>query len=181
MRRPVRDPAGPSERDTAAGGAFGAVILAGCLFGAVLLLVAEFTTLFEVRTSTSAAAIKSVGTGAHHSYALVPIALLVAFLAWGVWQARSRPALLAIGLLGVITLLIALLGDLPDAQASGLIGSSATHYAIASSSPSAGMYMETAGAVVLIITCVSGFLLIGPPTAPDRTRRPEPAERLSGS
>jgi hypothetical protein len=162
-------------------GTFGAVILAAGLFGAVLLLVAEFTTLFAVRTSTSAIAIRSVGTGSHHSYALVPIALLVAFLSYGVWQAHSRPALLAIGLLGVIALLIALLGDLPDAQASGLIGSSATHYTIASSSPSAGMYMESAGAVVLIITCVCGFLLIGPPTAPIRTPRSGPAEPLSGS
>jgi hypothetical protein len=163
------------------GGTFGAVILAGGLLGALLLLVAEFTTLFEVRSSASTKVIRSVGTGSHHSYALLPIALLVVFFAWGVWQARSRPALLAIGVLGVLTLLIALLGDLPDAHASGLIGSSATHYTTASSRPSAGMYMETAGAVVLIITCVSGFLLIGSPAPPRRTERPGPASGLSGS
>jgi hypothetical protein len=177
----MRDSARHSERDGPTGGPFGGVILAGGLLGAVLLLVAEFTTLFEVRTSSSATAISTVGTGSHHTYALVPIALLVAFFAFGVWQARSRPALLAIGVLGVIALLIALVVDLPDAQASGLIGSSATHYASASSSPSAGMYMETAGAVVLIVTCVSGFLLIGPPAAPPRARQPGPAEPLSGS
>jgi hypothetical protein len=44
----------------------------------VLLLVAEFTTLFDVRTAASATVIKSVGTGSHDAYALVPIALLPA-------------------------------------------------------------------------------------------------------
>ena len=112
---------------------------------------------------------------------IVLVVSVVGIAAYGVWQAHSRPALLAIGLLGVIALLIALLGDLPDAQASGLIGSSATHYTTANSSPSAGMYMESAGAVVLIITCVCGFLLIGPPTAPTRTPQPGAAEPLSGS
>jgi hypothetical protein len=162
----------------AAGGAIGAAILGGTLLGAILLLVAEFTTLFEVRSAGSSTVIKSVGTGSHHTFALVPIALLAAVLAYGVWSAGSRPALLAIGLLGVISLLIALLADLPDAQATGLIGSAATHFTSASSSPSAGLYMETLGAVVLIITSVSGFLLIGSPTPPPQSRTPA---RLSGS
>ena len=69
-------------------------------------------------------------------------------LPYGVWQANSRPALLAIGLLGVIALLIALLGDLPDAQASGIV-LRAGHYDAASSSPGLGIYLETLGAVLL--------------------------------
>ncbi len=75
----------------------------------------------------------------------------------------GRPGLLAIGVLGVLALLISLLGDLPDAHGSGLIGTATTHYQLASATPSAGMYMETLGAVVLIITCVSAFILLGPP------------------
>ena len=108
--------------------------------------------------------VKSVSTGSNHAYAMVPIALLAALLAFAVWRAGSRPALLAIGLLGVLALLISLLGDLPDAHASGLIGSSTTHFAVASSRPSAGFYMETLGAVLLVITCVSGFIMLGAPT-----------------
>jgi hypothetical protein len=153
-----------------------AAICAGALLGALLLIVAEFTPLFTIHTSASTAAVRSVSAGSHHTYALIPIALLVVLLAYGVWTAGSRPALLAIGILGLISLLIALFGDLPDAHASGLLGSSASHFTAASSSASAGLYMETLGAVILLITSVCGFLLIGPP--PRRGRLA--ASRLSG-
>ena len=59
-------------------GPLAAAILAGTMLGAVLLLVAEFTTLFEVHAAQATAPVRSVGTGSHHGYALVPIALLAA-------------------------------------------------------------------------------------------------------
>ena len=138
-------------------------ILAGSLLGALLMIVAEFTTLFTVHVETSSAPIKTVATGPHHSYALLLIAILVAALAIAVWRDTSQPALLAIGLLGVVALLIALLGDLTDAHASGLAGSSTTRYVDASSTPSAGLYLETLGAVVLVITCGVGLIALGSP------------------
>jgi hypothetical protein len=144
-------------------GSLRAAILAGSLLGALLLVVAEFTTLFTVHVQTSSAPIKTVATGPHHSYALLLIALVVVVLAIAFWRDTSRPALLAIGLLGVVALLIALLGDLPDAHASGLAGSSTTRYVDASSTPSAGLYLETLGAVVLVITCGVGFIALGSP------------------
>jgi hypothetical protein len=144
-------------------GSLRAAILAGSLLGALLLVVAEFTTLFTVHVATNSAPIKTVATGPHHSYALLPIAAVVAVLAIAVWRDSSRPALLAIGMLGVVALLIALLGDLPDAHASGLAGSSATHYVDARSTPSAGLYLETLGAVMLVITCGLGFIALGSP------------------
>ena len=157
---------GRGGRGEQAAGPLRAAILAGALLGALLLLVAEFTTLFKVHVQTSSTPIKSVGTGSHHSYALVLIAIVVALLAVAVWRVTSRPALLAIGLLGVVALLIALLGDLPDAHASGLVGSSTTHYVDASSTPSAGLYLETLGAALLVLTCGLGFIALGAPGAP---------------
>jgi hypothetical protein len=184
VSRPAPDPdppaaerARPGRRtrtDAAAAGVPGLIrgaILVGGLFGASLLLVAEFTTVFTIRTSAGAAPIGSVGTGSHHTYALVPIAVLVVLLSLAVFTALSRPALLAIGVLSLIALLIALLGDLPDAQASGLVGGGAQHYVAASASPSAGLYMETLGGVVLLITSVCGFLLLGPPPRARRQAR----------
>jgi hypothetical protein len=147
----------------------GAILLGG-LLGALLLLVAEFTTLFEIRTSAGAAAVRSVGTGSHHTYALIPIAALVVVLSIAVYTAVSRPALLSIGMLAILSLLIALLGDLPDAHASGLVGGGAQHYVAASATPSAGLYMETLGGVVLLVTSVCGFLLLGPPRRSGRRR-----------
>jgi hypothetical protein len=146
-----------------ASGSLRAAILAGSLLGALLLVVAEFTTLFTVHVETTSAPIKTAATGPHHSYALLLIAIVAAVLAVAVWRDSSRPALLAIGLLGVVALLIALLGDLPDANASGLAGTSTTRYVDASSTPSAGLYLETLGAVVLVITCGVGFIALGAP------------------
>ena len=132
------------------------------MLGALLLLVAEFTTLYEVHTATSRTPLQSVSTGSHNAYALIPIGLLAAVLAFGAWRYGSRPALLAIGALGVLTALIALIGDLPDAQASGVIGTGNARYTPANSTAQAGLYMETLGAALLVITCGVGFLLAGP-------------------
>ena len=90
------------------------------------------------------------------------IAVCAAALAIGAWRTGSRPALLAIGMLGVAALVIALVVDLPDATASGLVLSS-SHLVNASSTPSTGFYLETLGAVVLMFTCMWGLLLNEPP------------------
>jgi hypothetical protein len=138
-------------------------IAAGALLGALLLIVAEFTTLFQLRSSVGGGTVRSVGTGSHHSYALVPVAVLAVVLGIAVYRTGSRPALVAIGTLGVLALLISLLGDLPDAHRSGLIQIGPQHYAQAAADASAGLYMETLGAAVLLITSVSGLLLLGTP------------------
>ncbi len=143
-------------------GALELAVLVGGAIGAGLLLVAEFLPLLTVRSSATRGVIDTVSTGSHDSFALVPVALLAAVLAYGIWRTRSRLALLATAMLGVLVLLIALLGDLPDAQATGLVGSPATHLAIASSSPGSGLYVETLGAFVLLITAAGGLLLVAP-------------------
>jgi hypothetical protein len=169
---PIRDAGSDPIRD-AGSAAIRSAILGSVLVGCLLLLVAEFTSLFTVHLETSATTIKTVTTGSHHSYALIPIALLAAALALGVFRDASRAALLAIGLLGIVTLLIAVLGDLPDAHAIGLSGSSTTHLVTASSTPAAGLYLETLGAAVLVITSGVGFIALGP--APARHARSQPA------
>jgi hypothetical protein len=116
-----------------------------------------------VHVATSSASVKTVGTGANHAWAPIPLALLAAVLAYVVWRNESRTALVALALLGIVTLLIALLGDLPDARATGLIVSRASQYAEATSTPSAGLYMETLGAVLLLIGGGAGLLLLAAP------------------
>src|SRR5437763_5146910 len=120
-------------------------VLAGGVAGAVLLIICELTPLFTVRTSAHSSSVKSVTTGSHHSYALIPLALLAGLLAYAVFRYASRPALPALGALGVIALLIALIGDLPDAQANGLVGSTTQGFIQASSRPAVGLYLETLG------------------------------------
>jgi hypothetical protein len=163
--------ADPPEGVSAATPAVPAAVFGAGVVAALLLIIAELSTLYQVRTEASPGPIKSIGTGSHHAYALIPIAALAAVLAYGAWRERSRPALVAIGALGVITLLIALVGDLPDAQATGLI-SRAGHYVNASSTPKAGLYLETLGAAVLLLAAGLGLMLRGStPRVPTRRRR----------
>jgi hypothetical protein len=153
------------------GAALRIVVWGAGLLGAALLVIAEFTNLFTVHTALSSGPVASMKTGSHNSYALIPIAVLALLLTVSGWRARSRPALAALAALGLIALLIALVGDLPDAKASGLVGSAASHFTSASSSPSAGLYLETAGAIALLIAGGLGlFLIPGPPRAPRASR-----------
>ena len=123
------------------------MLAVGALLGAMLVLIAQFTALYHVHSATSSAALKTVGTGGNHAWAPIPLALAAVALAYAVYRHGNRAALAGLVALGVATLLIALFGDLPDAHSSGLIGSSAGGYVQATSSPSAGLYMETLGAV----------------------------------
>jgi hypothetical protein len=136
-------------------------VLAGGLSGALLLLSAEFTPLYNAASATSTIPVQTVHTGSHHAYALIPVALAAAVLAVGAARTAGRPALLALGALGILTVLIAVLGDLPDAHASGLMGTTATGYSRAKDVPQIGLYLETLGAALLVVTSGSGLILAG--------------------
>ncbi len=154
-----------------------AMVLAGGALGALLLIVAELTSLYAVSTPARGASIPSVSTGSHNAYALIPIALLAAALAYGAGRHGSRACALAIGALGILTLTIALIGDRPDSHATGLINTRAGRYELASASPQAGLYLETLGAVVLILTAGGGIFLGA--TAQRQPRRPQPRSRAA--
>jgi len=149
------------------------------LVGALLVLVAQFTALYHVHVATSSAPIRTVGTGANHGWAPVPIALACVLLALAVYRYGNRAAMLGLAVLGIATLLIALLGDLPDAHATGLIGSSASHYVQGAASPSVGLYLETLGAVLLLVSGGVGFLMLAPAASAGRPPA-GPADRPGG-
>jgi hypothetical protein len=164
-RRWVAARATPSDSETSAApgyeapaGARAAIALSAAL-GALLILVSQFTALYQVHSAASSLPIKTVGTGASHAWAGIPLALVAAALAYAVYRYGNRAALAGLIALGVATLLIALLSDLPPTHASGLVGSPATGYSRAVSTRSAGLYMETLGAVVLILSGGIGLLL----------------------
>jgi hypothetical protein len=144
----------------------------GAVLGALLVLVAQFTALYHLHSATASRAIKTVGTGGNHAWAPVPLAVVAIVLAYAVYRAGSRTALAGLVALGVATLLIALIGDLPDAHSSGLVGSSVSGYVQASASPTAGLYMETLGAIILIVAGGLGLLMLAPthPPQPKLTR-----------
>ena len=164
---------GPSDerRTRGANAALGVALTAA--LGALVILVSQFTALYHVHVATSSSPVKTVGTGPNHAWAPIPIALLAAVLAFVIYRKGSRTALVALLVLGLVTLLIALLGDLPDAHATGIVGSGASQYAEGTSTPSAGLYMETLGAILLLLSGGVGLLLLGTPRQPSETA-PQP-------
>jgi hypothetical protein len=157
-------------------------LLIGGAAGSALLVVAEFTPLLHVHSSAGRGVIETVSTGSHNSYALLPVGALAALFTFVIWRTGSRLALLATGCLGLLALLIALLGDLPDARASGLIGHVATGFAIARATPGTGFYLETLGAIVLLVVAGGGLLLLGPAVVRARSAPPAgTAETRSGN
>ena len=142
-------------------------ILAGTLIGAVVLVVAEFSTLCTVQVHGAVhLTVPACGrTGSHHHYAMIPIALLVILLGFSALGGGGRYALAAMALVAVVALLIGLLHDLPAAHQSGRALRLNGKYLSAASSPSTGMYLETLGAVIVLATAGLG-LLLGQP-APD--------------
>ena len=147
-------------------------MLAG--LGALLLLLAEFSTLYEVRAITAVVPGGSKTAGANHLYALIPIALLALLMAWGAVLGGSRPAALAVAVLGLAALLVVLVQDLPVVTDEGLL---AETYESAKASPQTGFYLETLGAVVLLLSGV-GMLLFGrgAPSERERPRRDRAAD-----
>ena len=151
--------------------------LLGVLAGAILLLVAEFAPLLRVHSGAyHAGVIESIQTGPHHSYALIPVALLAVALAAVARMSGNRVALWSIGLLGLVALGIALLGDLPDVHTAGLLRQADGTFVNATSSAAAGMYLETLGAVVLLLGAGAG-LLLAPTDQTSRLRLPAPRRR----
>jgi hypothetical protein len=118
---------------------------------AIALLVAEPLALIRVQTAAGHRVVLTVTAGSHHSYALIPIALLALVLAWALGRPPAdRAAALALVGLGLAVLGIALLGDLPEIHRTGLIGRAATGLHDARTVAGAGLYIETLGAILLL-------------------------------
>jgi hypothetical protein len=118
---------------------------------AVLLVLTEVTTLFEIEVETATCSDLAdpdqadrcdVTGGEHHSFALVPVALLVALMAVGAGLGGSRPAGLALLGAGAVVLVIALAFDLPDTTKTGEIGAS---FASAEAVKGTGFWLELLG------------------------------------
>jgi hypothetical protein len=113
------------------GGVAGLIVLVLGVAGAGLMVAAELSTYrtIDVQTAScteladpSLAETCKTSGGEQHSWALVPVALLVLLMAWGAGPGRSRPAAIALAVAGLVTLGIAVVGDLPSTDATGAIG-----------------------------------------------------------
>jgi hypothetical protein len=123
-------------------------LLVPLVLGALLLIVAEFLPLYEIRTITAVPAGGHKSTGAHHGYALLIVGLAMLPMAVGAVRGGSRPAAFALLALSVIALFVALAIDLPDLNETGLIGRT---YDQAQARPRVGFFVETLGATLALL------------------------------
>lgn len=158
-------------QDYSSGSAARPVRLAGLLLSllaVVLLVAAELSTLYEIRVVTAVPAGGSETAGGNHAYALMVIAAVALVMLVGAWRGGSRPAAAALVALALAALFVCLAIDLPDARSEGLIGE---RYDQAEAKPQSGFFLETGGAIALLVGGVA--LTAFPAPAPRRTRERE--------
>lgn len=144
------------------------------LAGAVLLLVASFTTVIEITVGTTSKVIDADTAQSgwdRHGPALILLGLLALFLLFAGLRG-ARVALTGLVVVGVASLAIAWAWDRPHVHDTGSVGEV---YADATADPGTGYYLETLGGALLLL--VGGSLLVFGRTSP----APSPATRTSSS
>jgi hypothetical protein len=128
--------------------------------GAALLAAAEFLPLLRVRTiAAHPQLVHTVQGGPHHGWALLVMAVLAALLSLRAGRPGGRPVAAMVALLGAGALAIALGSDLPEAHAAGLVTSGGTGPTEAQAHAAIGLYLETLGAVALLVSGAIARLL----------------------
>jgi hypothetical protein len=142
--------------------------LALALIACLLLIVAEFMTLYRVEIITVVKDVRTVG--ANHGYALAVLAVAAAAMAIGASRGASRPAALALAAIAVVVLVIVLAVDLPAVGDEGTYG---RDYEQAHAQAAAGFRLETAGAALLLFSAVTTLVLPSAPARAAARRRTE--------
>lgn len=162
-----------------------AILLVAGLAGALALVAADLSTLYEVRVGNVVVG-RVIG---HHQHDWALLLLGLACLPMLVGALRGAvPAMLAVFFIGLAALFAGPIGDRSDVGTAGLIGDA---YAGATAHASAGYRLETAGAILLLL-CGGGLALlsarqgwrpqvrVGPRRRPARARRDSAGPEAGG-
>jgi hypothetical protein len=124
--------------------------------GALLLIVAEFVTVREIRAVTVVPPGGTESGGGLHGYALGVIGLAILVMSYGAVVRGARPAAVALVVLSVAACAIVLLIDLPVLDDTGIIGRT---YDLAEARPAVGFYLESLGAALALVGSVATLAL----------------------
>jgi hypothetical protein len=140
-------------------------VLIVALAGAALLILADLSTLVEIKVGTVTE--EKLSGHAQHDWAFALLGVVAIPLAVGAARGRARPALAGLVLIGAATMAMALANDLGDTRSTGVWGE---RYDEAHAKAGTGFYLETLGAVLLIVAGVGGIILLPPPASRARGR-----------
>ena len=146
------------------------------LIGALLMIVAEFVDLFQVKQGATVVFDKTAGS--HHSFSLLVMGIAVTGAAFMARAGEAWPPAAGIVVLSLIALGIILIGDLPDATSSGL------NLQNGSADPASGLWLELGGALCalgsgLALTYLLRFEARAAAMARKRPEPPVPGRRRS--
>jgi hypothetical protein len=132
-------------------------LAAAGLAGALLLLVASFTTIIDITVGSTSRVLDADTAQSgwdRHGPALILLALLALWLL-AMSLRRSRVAMVGLLATGVVALAIAWHSDRPHVHDTGSVGDV---YAEATADPGTGYYLETLGGALLLLA--GGALLV---------------------
>src|SRR4051812_27869553 len=142
------------------------------LAAAFMLIAADLSTLLQIKVLTVVE--KKLSGHAQHDWAVAFLGLVAIPLGIGAARRRARPALVGLVVVGAAVMAIALANDLGDTRSTGVYGE---RYDQAAAEAGPGFYLETLGAVVLIVTGVGGLILLPPPESRPGSERTAPRPR----
>lgn len=151
----------PRARARAAAGSAGMaawLVLGLGAIGGLLLVLAEFSLVFQVDTLTSGTCEELADASVRdrcrangleqHSGALILLGVFAVAMALGAARGSSLPAAVALVAVGAVVIAIAVFIDLPKTKADGLLE---PFYEEGKASPGAGFYLELAGAALCVV------------------------------
>jgi len=140
------------------------------IVGAVLLVAAEFSTVFEITVGSLEVVKRDATGGENHGYALLVVAVFGVVLTMLGRRGAGRAAGLELIALGVVALVVALAVDLPDTRGSGRLPESLA-YEDARARAGAALGLEIAGGALLL---AAGALRAWPTMSSSRSTRRGP-------
>ena len=139
-------------------GGVSVVVLALGVVGAVLIVVAELSSIVRVDVLTTGTCEEIADSKVRdacdssgfeqHGGAFILLGAAALAMAWGAGRGASRPAAMALLAIGVVVLAFALIRDVPEANETGLVG---LQYEEAEAKAASGLYLEIVGAGLLIL------------------------------
>jgi hypothetical protein len=141
-----------------------------------MAIVAEFSTISYVTVVTATCedladprlADRCQLDGAErHSWAFALLGGFAILMTWGATVGRSRPAALALVLVGIVILALGFFRDLPETGRTGLIGEAYE----ATAHKGTGLWLELAAGVLMVVVGLAALLKLL--REPDRTASPE--------
>ena len=124
--------------------------------GALLLILAEFLTVREIKAVTVVPPGGTETGGGLHGYALGIIGVAILVFSYGAVVRGARPAAIALLVLALVACAIVLLVDRPVLDDTGLIGRT---YDLAEARPAIGFYLESLGAALALVGAVATLVM----------------------